>query len=222
MRRKKRKNRKKESFEKYKIVLFENNKKLKVFAIKARKETILEYWHEFKTQRKPRFVKEFRGRNRPLKYELMLLYPKDKTIAKTFIKDELGRNREAELVSETHKIKEIIPYWVEETVYDFDLKNRIRYHEALNFIKSISELTQIFTLNNKVFIYNENLIKVYGNVNKLNAEKFFNLLKEDLLDKKIHNFLFVKDVTTYQRTQLYNLLEEKGFKRSELFRHYSY
>jgi hypothetical protein len=88
--------------------------------------------------------------------------------------------------------------------------------------KTISELTQIFTLNNKVFIYNENIIKVYGNVNKLNAEKFFNLLKEDLLDKKIMNFLFVKDVTTYQRTQLYNLLEEKGFKRSELFRHYSY
>lgn len=222
MRRKKRKKIKKDITQKYKIVLFKNKKQCTIFMIRAKKSSILENWQEFKTQKKPRFVKETTGRNKETFYELALLFPKDKTIAKIYVKDELGRNKEANLTTDTHKIKEIIPYWVEETAYDYDTKKRIRYHEIFDYLKNITELTQLFTLNNKLFVYNENLIKVFGNYNKANAERLFYLLKEDLLHKKYNNFLFIRDLNTYQRIQLYNLLEEKGFKRTELVRHYSY
>jgi hypothetical protein len=42
------------------------------------------------------------------------------------------------------------------------------------------------------------------------------------LKKKKTNFIFVRDITTIQRKNLYKILEEKGYKRRELFRHYSY
>ena len=83
-------------------------------------------------------------------------------------------------------------------------------------------IAQIFTLNNKLFMQNENDIKLYGNKNIKDTERLFDLIREDLLNKKKNNFIFVKDINTNQRISLYNLLESKGFKRTELFRHYSY
>ena len=62
----------------------------------------------------------------------------------------------------------------------------------------------------------------YGNKNIKDTERLFDLIREDLLNKKKNNFIFVKDINTNQRISLYNLLESKGFKRTELFRHYSY
>jgi hypothetical protein len=120
------------------------------------------------------------------------------------------------------RIKEIIPYWKEELIYDFQTKKRIRYHEMLSSIMEISEIGQIFTLNNKLFVQVEDDIRLYGNKNIADAERLFGLVREDLLKKKKGNFIFVKDVTTAQRKLLYTLLESKGFKRTELFRHYSY
>ena len=89
-------------------------------------------------------------------------------------------------------------------------------------ILKVTEIGQVFTLNNKLFVKNDDNIKLYGNKNLKDAERLFELVREDLLKKKRGNFIFVKDVTTAQRKQLYTLLESKGFKRTELFRHYSY
>ena len=107
-------------------------------------------------------------------------------------------------------------------VYDFQTKKRIRYHEIVNQITPISELAQIFTLNKNLFVQIENDVKMFGNKNLNDSQRLFDILKNDLLKKKKTNFLFVKDITTHQRTMLYDLLESKGFNRRELFRHYSY
>jgi hypothetical protein len=190
------------------------------------KNTIYEYWREFRTQRKPRFVKQQGStgskRKTELFYELALVFPNNRWATSTYVKDSLGRNMEALIENEKFRIKEIIPYWKEELVYDFQIKKRIRYHEMLNKILPIAEIAQIFLLNNKLFVQVENDIKLYGNKNINDSDRLFELVKEDLLKKKKGNFIFVKDITTHQRSLLYNLLESKGFKRNELFRHYSY
>jgi hypothetical protein len=92
----------------------------------------------------------------------------------------------------------------------------------LNQIVPISELAQIFTLNKNLFVQIENDVKMFGNKNLNDSQRLFDILKTDLLQKKKTNLLFVKDITTHQRTMLYDLLESKGFNRRELFRHYSY
>lgn len=188
-----------------------------------KRTTVYEYWREFKTQSKPRFLKQQGGKRRnELLFELALIFPNNRWVTSTYVKDSLGRNFEATIDNDKFRIKEIIPYWKEELIYDFQNKKRIRYHEMLEYILTINDVSQIFTLNNKLFVQIENDVRLFGNKNITDANRLFEIVKEDLLKKKKGNFIFVKDITTYQRKQLYTLLESKGFKRSELSRHYSY
>jgi hypothetical protein len=188
-----------------------------------KRTTVTEYWHEFKTERKPPFVKLQGGKRKQEQiFELGLVFPNNRWATKTYVKDSLGRNIEAKIEGDTYRIKEMIPYWKEELIYDFQTKKRIRYHEMVNQIEPISELAQIFTLNKNLFVQIENDVKMFGNKNLNDSQRLFDILKNDLLKKKKTNFLFVKDITTHQRTMLYDLLESKGFNRRELFRHYSY
>jgi hypothetical protein len=86
----------------------------------------------------------------------------------------------------------------------------------------VEDISQIFTLNNKILLQIEDTFRMFGNKNIDDALRLFELIKEDILKKKRGNFFFVKDITTHQRKLLYDMLESKGFKRTELFRHYSY
>jgi len=208
---------------KYFIVLFCNKKRVKILYRCQKRTTVYEYWHEYKTEKKPRFIKtQNRKRNNEVVYELALIFPNNRWATKTFVKDSLGRLVEAKYEDDKFRIKEIIPYWKEELIYDFQKKERIRYHELLEQIISINEIGQIFTLNNKLFVQNDDNILLFGNKNIRDAKRLFELVREDVLKKKKGNFIFIKDVSTAQRKLLYQLLESKGFKKSELFRHYSY
>lgn len=208
---------------KYFIVLFCNKKKVKILYKCMKRTTVYEYWREFKTEKKPRYVKQQGGkRNRELVYELGLIFPDNRWATNVWVKDSLGRNQEAKIEDGKFRIKEIVPYWEEELIYDYSIKKRIRYHQMMEYIESVTEIAQIFTLNNKLFVQVEEDVRLFGNKNIKDADRLLELVKEDLLKKKRGNFIFVKDVTTHQRTMLYDLLESKGFKRQELFRHYSY
>ena len=208
---------------KYFIVLFCNKKRVKILYRCMKKSTIYEYWREFRTERKPPYVKVQGGKRRQeLVFELAMIFPNTRWSTATWVKDSLGRNQEASIEGDKLRIKEIIPYWQEELIYDFQTKKRIRYHQLMEQISPITEIAQIFTLNKNIFVQIENDIKLFGNKNNDDAERLFEIIREDLVKKKKGNFFFVKDITTHQRKLLYNLLESKGFKRSELFRHYSY
>ena len=208
---------------KYFIVLFCNKKRVKILYRCMRRTTITEYWHEYKTQKKPDFVKIQGGkRNQEQIYELALIFPNNRWATTTYVKDSLGRNQPAIIEDSKFRIKEIIPYWKEELIYDFQQKKRIRYHQMFNEILKISDIAQIFTLNKNLLVQVENDIRLFGNKNLKDSERLFEILKSDLLKRKRGNFIFVKDITTHQRRLLYELLETKGYKRTELFRHYSY
>ena len=178
-----------------------------------------------KTEKKPRFLKEYGGkRNQKLEFELGLIYPdnrwaKTKTVTK---RDDFGRLIDVGVDMKGYRLKEMIPYWAEEKIYDHDNKKHIRYHELLEIFEEVTEIAQVFTLNTKLFLQIEDKVRMFGNKNLSDSDRLFDLLREDLLNSKKGNFIFVKDITTQQRKTLYNLLEKKGYKRTELFRHYSY
>lgn len=208
---------------KYAIVLFENQKKIKVLYKCMQRKTVYEYWREYKTEKKPPFVKLQGGKRRQeVIYELGLLLPNSRWSEQVWVKDSLGRNQKATFEDENLRIKEIIPYWVEEKVYDYNNGKRIRYHEMMEQILPISEIAQIFTLNNKMFIQIEDDVRYFSCKNLIDTERLFEIVKNDLLNRKRGNFMFVKDVSTQQRKMLYAMLIAKGYKKSELFRHYSY
>jgi len=208
---------------KYGIVLFENQKKIKVLYKCMQKKTVYEYWREYKTEKKPPFVKLQGGKRRQeLVHELGLLLPNSRWSDQVWVKDSLGRNQKATFEDDNLRIKEIIPYWVEEKVYDHDNSKRIRYHEMMEQILPINDITQIFTLNNKMFVQIEDNVRYFSCKNLIDTERLFEIVKNDLLNRKRGNFMFVKDVSTQQRKMLYAMLIAKGYKKSELFRHYSY
>jgi len=208
---------------KYFVILFCNKKKVRVLHRSMTKNTIYDAWHEFKTEKRPPFVKLQGGkRNKELKYELGLIFPNNRWSKPTYIRDEMGRSVEALMVDDKFRIKELIPYWEEEKIYDFDTKKRIRYYEMMNIILNVEDIAQIFTLNNKVFLQVEDRVRMFGNKNINDANRLFDIVKDDLLKRGVGNFIFVKDISRHQRTQLYDILEGMGYKRTELFRHYSY
>jgi hypothetical protein len=185
--------------------------------------TAYEYWREFRTEKKPPYTKLQGGkRKQELLFELALIFPNNRWATSTYVKDSLGRNQEALIEGDTFRIKEIIPYWQEEQIYDFHTKKRIRYHQMMEYITSVTEIAQIFTLNKNLFVQIENDVRMFGNKNINDSNRLFEIVKQDLINRKKGNFMFVKDVTTHQRSLLYELLESKGFNRKELFRHYSY
>jgi len=209
---------------KYSIVLFCNKKRVRVLYSCMKRTTVYEYWREFRTQLKPRFTKQQTGsrKNKDLIYELALIFPNNRWATDVWVKDSLGRNQKAKIENDKYRIKEIIPYWKEELVYDYNTKKRIRYNQVLDYIMTINDVAQIFTLNKNLFVQIENDVRLFGNKNKNDALRLLELLREDLLIKKRGNFFFVKDITTHQRRLLYKLLESKGFNKNDLFRHYSY
>lgn len=209
---------------KYFIVLFCNQKRVKILHRSMKRTTAYEYWREFKTQQVPPFLKQQGGERKKneLVFELALVFPNNRWATVTYVRDSLGRNIEAKIENDKFRIKEIIPYWQEEQIYDFQIKKRVRYHVMMEQILPITEVAQIFTLNNKLFVQVDDDIKLFGNKNINDANRLFEIVKKDLVKRKKGNFFFVKDITTHQRSLLYKLLESKGFKKEELFRHYSY
>ena len=209
--------------EKYSIVLFKNKKKVRHLKTSKTEINILKNWEYYLSLKKPKFYRTQCGkRNDEANYEIALLYPRETIEDFIWVKTELGKNEKIMYESADYKIEKIEPYWVEESIYDFDKKKKIKYNDLLNYILKIKDISQIFTLNCKLFVQTENELRMFSNKNLKDTERLFNLLREDLLNTNKINFIFIKDVSTHQRVMLYNLLEEKGFKRRELFRHYSY
>ena len=111
---------------KYFIVLFCNKKRVKILYRCMKRTTITEYWHEFKTEKKPSFIKLQGGKRKQEQiFELGLVFPNNRWANKTYVKDSLGRNIEAKIEDGSYRIKEMVPYWKEELIYDFQTKKRI-------------------------------------------------------------------------------------------------
>jgi len=208
------------------IVLMLNGERKKIVHKCNKRTTVNEHWREYKTQKKPLYCAENRGRARTkLDFEMALVYPVTRwsTNEPLYRKNELGQNVKVNIMnSDEYRIKEIIPWWEQEKIYDFQQKKHIYFDEMYDIIAKITEPSQIFTLNNKIFVQIDDDVTVYKNKNLNDTSRLFDILQSVLLGKKRRNFMFVRDVTKYQRKILYNLLEPKGFTRNELFRHYSY
>lgn len=208
---------------KYFIILYRDRRNVNTLKKSVKKETIMRYWREFIKKDPPKFIKRTCGkRNHEIRNELALIFPKHWRTKPSYTKDSLGRNVEIEFGDKKQFIKEIIPYWEEELIYDHSISKRIKFDVLMEQILDIHEIGQIFTLNNKLFVQIDDNIKMYGNKNIIDAERLLNAIKEEFLSKKRSNFIFIKDVSFEQRVHLYDFLGKLGYDREKLFRHYSY
>jgi hypothetical protein len=216
---------------KYFIVLFIDQKENRTIHSSLKKDKIIELWRNIKKEKKPPFIKHtLSHRSLEMKFELLLIFRKDNNKKQKnndlikdhiIVKDNIGRNKVLTLDKDNFIVKEIIPYWVEETIWDFNNKKKIKYNQLISIIKPINELTQIYTLNNKIIIHNDNMVKLFGLRNIPDTIRLFNLIKNDLVKIGKGNFFFIRDVNTTQRVKLYEILENLGYNRNRLIRHYA-
>ena len=89
------------------------------------------------------------------KFEIALLSNKEPYQIPLFKEDELGRNEEVFISSDTdYTIIEIKPYKIEEKIYDWQKDERISFDELIRKYCIKKEMKSISTLNNKLVIQN--------------------------------------------------------------------
>lgn len=205
---------------KYKIILFKNGERLKSFFSSNNKKSIHAKYNELINEKKPKFVIEFLARKK-VRFEIGIVTTEGngETI---FVKDSVGRTKNISLGDSTYNIIKLLPYWKEEFIYSHESKSKISFTELMDAHIQIGDFKQVFTLNNKLIIQNEDNFKLFSLKTVSDASRLIDIIEFDVLDSGRTDCLFVRDRDTVQRKQLYSLLEGVGFNRAMLRKQYTY
>ena len=205
---------------KYKIVLLSGDLPKKTLFKSNVKRNIQHKFKKLGKSNKPLFTRKYVKR-KICQFHLGLfsLEPSNEPI---YIKDKLGRNVKKELKIGNYFLIELLPFSVEEFIYDHQTKSRIGFTSFYETYLISDVFLQLFTLNNKVVIQKDESISIFSLKNIDDTNRFILVLKKYLIDNKSMNCLIVQDYDTIQRKQLYKMLTRKGFKKSFLYKHYTY
>ena len=154
--------------------------------------------------------------------ELGLLTTDERKTRQIYKKDILGRNIKLEMDEGNMFFIDLKKYSQEEKIYDHQKQKRIEALELIDTYIPKKKITQIFTLNNKLIVQVDDLFKLFSLKNVTESKRLIDCVETYLLDKGHGSCLFIKDFSTVQRKQLYRILEENGFDRKMLYKHYTY
>jgi len=205
---------------KYKIVLFKNGERNKVFFSSNSKKSILRKYNKIIGEKKPKLITEYISRKKVM-FELAIITTEqsDKTI---FVKDSVGRTKKISLGDSSYRIIKLLPYWKEELIYDHKTKNKITFKVFMETYLEDKEFKQVFTLNNKVIIQKDEIFTMFSLKTVPDALRFLTIIELEFLRKGSYDCLFVRDNNTVQRKQLYDLLVINGYDRAFLRKQFTY
>jgi len=205
---------------KYKIILFKNGKRVKCFFSSNSYKSILRKYSNIINEKKPKFIIEYLSRKKT-RFEVGVVTTEsvDDSI---FVKDEFGRTKEVTMGDTTYNIVKLLPYWREELIYDHTSKTKITYLDLLSTYLNYKDFKQVFTLNNKLVVQNDEEFNLFSLKTVSDALRLIDIIEFELMDAGRMDCLFVRDTNTVQRKQLYDLLERKGYDRGFLRKQYTY
>lgn len=203
----------------YLIVLFKNKVKKKIIKkFKTNKKAEDYYKSLMNDSDDVLFNKEYDNGSESY-YELALLEPKNNNNSSLYIKDKIGRQIKVEIEGGDKTITKINPYNIDEFFLDYNTNKKIN---TSTFIKKYLDpigLKLVSKLNNKIIVQNDDSFKLFTFKNDDDSSRFIDILSSHFINIKRMDCMFVKDYNTMQRKYLYNILVEKGFSKSYLFRH---
>jgi hypothetical protein len=202
----------------YIIVLFKNKKKKKI--IKGYK-SYKRAFDKFKSiSKQPEIWFDVKYENaEKCKFEIALLSNKEPYQIPLFQEDELGRNEEVFISSETdYTIREIKPYKIEEKIYDWQKDERISFDELIKKYCIKKEMKSISTLHNKLVIQNNENFYLFSLKNIDDSHRLLETMESYYRETSRGDAIFVKDVSTAQRKWMYDILIKKGFDKQKLYR----
>jgi hypothetical protein len=205
---------------KYKIVLFKNGERNKVFFSSNSKKSIFRKYTKLIEEKKPKFVTEYISRKKVM-FELAIITTElsENTL---HVKDSVGRTREVTLGDSDYTFIKMLPYWKEEKIYDHTLSKKVSFEGLMSLYLEDKSFKQVFTLNNKVIIQKDDLFNVFSLKTVSDALRLLTVIELEYLNKGRYDCLFVVDTNTIQRKQLYNLLESAGYSRGFLRKQFTY
>tara|TARA_R110002110_G_scaffold186071_2_gene393080 strand:- start:172 stop:807 length:636 start_codon:yes stop_codon:yes gene_type:complete len=205
---------------KYKIVLFKNGERNKVFFSSNSKKSILEKYTKILKEKKPKFIIEYISRKKVM-FELSVVTTEG-TSESLYMKDNIGRTKQVTLGESNYNFIKILPYWKEERIYDHTLKTKIPFVQLFDVYLSDSEFKQVFTLNNKLIIQKDENFNLFSLKTVSDALRLINVIEIEFLNSGRYDCLFVTDTNTVQRKELYDMLEKNGYKRGFLRKQFTY
>jgi hypothetical protein len=205
---------------KYKIVLFKNGERNKVFFSSNSKKSILEKYNKLLQEKKPKFIIEYISRKKVM-FELGIV-TKEPANESLHVKDVLGRTKKLSLGDSEYNFIKLLPYWREENIYDHQLKSKIPFKDLFDTYLSGSEFKQVFTLNNKLIIQKDENFNLFSLKTIVDALRLINVVELEFHSSGRYDCLFVTDNSTVQRKQLYDMLEDAGYGRSFLRKQFTY
>jgi hypothetical protein len=202
----------------YIIVLFKNKKKKKIIKrYNSEKKAIEKYKSLLKLNESIIFDKVIENAT-DSEYELGLLTNQTNIQETITIKDRYGRNKTVNLENPDYVFLNMVPYKVEEKLYDWQKKEKIKFDYFLNHYLKTKNLKNIFTLNNKICVQEDDSVNVFSLKDSFESDRFLDILQNYFIDNKRSDGIFVRDVSNAQRKWLYGLLKEKGFDINRLYR----
>ena len=139
-----------------------------------------------------------------------------------FVKDSLGRNKKISLGDSNYNIIKLLPYWKVELIYSHTTKSKISFEELIKTYVSDKNFKQVFTLNNKLIIQEDDIFNLFSLKTVSDATRLLRIVELEFLNSGRYDCLFVSDTTTVQRKQLYDMLVRVGYKRDFLRKQYTY
>jgi hypothetical protein len=201
----------------YLIVLFKNKKKKRIIKSYFRESVAKKKYKELLDNNKVKFEKTIENAT-PVNYEIGLLTKNSKIQKSIFITDDLGRNNSAVLEDSEYVFLDLKHYKIEETIFDWQTKDKITIDQLMKIYCSNTDLKNIFTLHNKICIQLNLDINVFSLKDKDESDRLLDEMQNYFIDRNRVDAIFVRDVSSAQRKWLYELLVDKGFDKKRLYR----
>ena len=205
---------------KYHIILFNNKRKKKLLFSSNLRKTVNQKYKELKKKTNPIFPLKILNREN-CSFEIALVERKSGKETGKLKKDDVGRWTRNIIKNQDYQLIEVCEHQVEGTLYDHQTTSRITTQELLGNYLPNSEMCQLFSLNNKIVMQKEDEFSLFSLKTVGESKRFMESMSSYFRSEGITHCLLVRDFSTVQRKQLYNILENKGFKKALLYKHYT-
>jgi hypothetical protein len=162
-------------------------------------------------------------KNKPVKYEILLLKEFEDGDTPFYDRDELGKTREVEVKDQSWTILEKRPYDYEERFSVFGIDRRLEMKEIIKFIlmvdiKKEKVIKQINYINNNVLIHHNGDFDIVRCKCVEDAKRFHNTMRDFCEKMKIKNVIFSGVVRKSNKTEIYKKIKKKtGWKKNRIY-----
>ena len=207
--------------ENYIVVLFKNKVRKRIIKKFITYNKAIKFFDGLKnTNDEVIFNKEVQSA-KDCKFELALIEYSSSRLIPMYLTDEMGRNIRVKIEDPNLTIVKIIPYRVEDTIYDIQKKVKITTQKFIKQYLKGDGLKMISGLNNKIIVQKDDETYLFTLKSELESSRFIDCISSHFYKIKRGDCLFIKDHSSPQRKYLYQLLESKGISKRMLYRKFT-